>query len=68
MTITLPPDLADELARAERADGLSAQEIMLRAVRDYLWRRRFRKLADRLSAEAEAKGIQSDEDVFRRVS
>jgi hypothetical protein len=66
ITIELPEEMTDAFAEAVREEGVSAKNIVLTAVRNYLLIRRFRRLRERLTAETPDK--ISDQDVFNRVS
>jgi hypothetical protein len=68
ITLPLPLEIRNALEEATRAEGVSSEELVRRALRQYLFLRRFRRLADRLSAEAQNQGIFTDQDVFDRVS
>jgi metal-responsive CopG/Arc/MetJ family transcriptional regulator len=60
--------LTDELEAASREAGTSRSEIVREALRNYFMLREYRTLRAEFTAEAETKGIVTDEDVFDRVS
>jgi metal-responsive CopG/Arc/MetJ family transcriptional regulator len=68
VTVSLPSELTEELDAASREAGTSRSEIVREALRRYFMLREYRVLRAELVAEAEAKGIITDEDVFDRVS
>ncbi len=68
VTVSLPRDLTDELDAASREAGTSRSEIVREALRRYFMLREYRALRAEFTAEAEAKGIITDEDVFEKVS
>ncbi|MBA3584140.1 MAG: ribbon-helix-helix protein, CopG family [Gemmatimonadetes bacterium] len=68
ISISLPEEVRNELDEATRAEGLSRSDLVRRALRDYLFVRKFRRLREQTMAQARAKGIFTDEDVFDRVS
>jgi metal-responsive CopG/Arc/MetJ family transcriptional regulator len=68
ISISLPEDLKAELDRFTEAEGVSRSDLVREAVREYLFTRRLRVLRRRLMPYAEARGIYTDEDVFREVS
>jgi len=68
VTVSLPQALTEELDAASRDAGTSRSEIVREALRRYFMLREYRELRAELTAEAEAKGIITDEDVFERVS
>ena len=53
---------------AAQDEGVSPGELIDRAVREHVFLRHFRSLSERLAAQAKDQGVQSDEDVFERVS
>ena len=68
ISFSLPDDVATALDQAVRDEGISSNELIGKAVRQYIFLRKYRLLRDRLSSEARAQGIVSDQDVFDRVS
>ena len=68
MTISLPLDLRRELSRSAKKQHMSASEFVRDAVRRRLALDRFRSLRERAMAQARARGIYTDEDVFKIVS
>jgi predicted transcriptional regulator len=70
ITLELPDEVRFALEEATRAEGVSPGEIIGRALRSYLFVRRFRELrAETLVHMREAgQGDLTDEDVFRLVS
>ena len=70
ITIDLPDDVRSALDEASRTDGVPASEIVGRALRSYLFVRRFRELrAETLEhMRVTGQGDLTDEDVFRIVS
>jgi len=70
MSETLSIDLSEEtkaaLDDATREEGLSTNELVDLAIKDYLFIRRFRNLRERMIAEASE--TYTDQDVFDRVS
>lgn len=68
ITITLPPEVRTALDEVARQEGLTTQAFIGRAVRDQIFVHRFRLLRERLMAKAREQGIDTDEDIFNRVS
>ncbi|MEW6718157.1 MAG: CopG family transcriptional regulator [Chloroflexota bacterium] len=68
ITITLPSDVRDSLNKLVRKEGISADDFIYQAVREYLFIRQFRLLRERLNPKARARGVYTDQDVFDRVS
>lgn len=68
ISISLPAALKNELDEVIRAEGSSRSDVIGEAVREYLFARRVQALRHRLAPCAEARGVYTDEDVFRTVS
>ena len=68
ITVYLDPDVRTALDDASRQEGISAGELIGRAVKDHLFSRKFRSLRERLEAKARSQGVVTDQDVFDRVS
>lgn len=68
ISISLPPQVREELDEVTRTEGVSRSDLVREALRDYLFVRRFRRLRAELVPYAEAQGIHTDEDVFERLS
>lgn len=66
LTVELPDDVKATLGKAAREEGVSESVFAVRALQDYLFLRRFRKLRERLIAESER--VYTDEEVFELVS
>jgi Ribbon-helix-helix protein, copG family len=68
LTITLPPALKRGIARAAKGHGLTESEFVRRALQRQLWADAFEQTRQKLVPKARAKGIYTDEDVFKIVS
>jgi predicted transcriptional regulator len=68
VTIRLDPDLEEQLDELVRQSGRSRSEIVREALRRELLRMQFEQLRERVMPFAEARGLLTDEDVFRQVS
>jgi predicted transcriptional regulator len=68
VTIRLDPDLEKQLDEVVRESGRSRSEIIRDALRRELLRRQFEQLRERVMPFAEARGLLTDEDIFRQVS
>jgi metal-responsive CopG/Arc/MetJ family transcriptional regulator len=66
ITINLAEETASELAAATREEGLSAGEIVRKAIDDYLYARKFRRLRERMMSDLPES--YTDQDIFDRVS
>lgn len=66
LTVELPEDVKAMLGKAAREDGVSEKVLAVRALQDYLFLRRFRKLRTQMVSESEK--TYTDEEVFDLVS
>jgi hypothetical protein len=55
----------DEMRRRE---GASLNELVIKAIEEYLFAHQFRLLRERMVPKAQEQGIYTDQDVFERVS
>jgi len=68
LTISLPPETRKEIARAARSRKLSESEFVRRALQTQLWNDAFEESRRKLIPKARARGVYTDEDVFKLVS
>lgn len=68
VTLTLPSRLQSAVYEVAAQEGVLAQELVNRALENYLFLRQFRLLSERMIAKAETQGIYTDQDVFDLVS
>ena len=67
LSVSLPEALAHTLARVTREAHLTRSEIVKLALRDFLRRYELEGLRARLVPKARAKGLFTDDDVFRTI-
>lgn len=68
MTISLPPKLQREVAKAARRDQITLSEYVRKAIQDKLWEDAFDTSRRAALPRAQAQGIYTDEDVFKLIS
>jgi predicted transcriptional regulator len=68
VTISLPASLKKKLDQATRRGHVNRSDIVREALRQYFSLQEFRITREKALAEAEARGIFTDEDVFKEVS
>ena len=68
ITVSIPQELKRELDELTGREGLTRSDVVRESLKSFLTTRRFRQLRLKLTAEAKAKGIFTDQDVFDRVS
>jgi len=67
LTLRVPEDLDRALDRQSAALGISKSDLAREALRRYLRMAEFQALRDPFVASAQARGINTDEDVFRAL-
>lgn len=65
ITLRLPESLEKELARQSAASGVSKSDLAREALSRYLGVGQFRRLRRKLVPLAQARGVHTDDDVFR---
>lgn len=68
ITVDIPGEIKNALEEAILSEGVSSSELVSKALKQYLFLRRFRLLSERMTAKAQSQGIQIERDVFDRVS
>jgi predicted transcriptional regulator len=67
LTLRIPDELDKELELQSAATRLSKSDLAREALQRYLRATKFRTLRAQLIAQAQSKGIHTDEDVFRAL-
>jgi predicted transcriptional regulator len=67
-TISLPDQLQTELDEFAQERGLAPDDLVRNAIEDYIYFWRIRELRTRMTEEAKAQGLFTDEDVFKQIS
>jgi Arc/MetJ-type ribon-helix-helix transcriptional regulator len=68
LTISLPKRLRGDLEKMAKAEGVTSSEYVRRAIKADLFRRALRAARRKLVPQARARGIYTDEDIFKIVS
>ena len=66
ITLDLPANVETELAEITQQDGLTPNEVIAKALEDYLFVRKFRRLREKLQSQAEC--TYTDDEIFEMVS
>jgi metal-responsive CopG/Arc/MetJ family transcriptional regulator len=66
IVLELPERVQQALDEAVREEGQSPNELVVAALEDYLFIRKFRRLRERMLEQAEEK--YTDDDIFERIS
>ena len=64
ITFDIPGDIKLALDEAVRSEGISSNELVGRALKQYLFLRRFRLLSDRMTAKAQIRKESSPNRTF----
>jgi predicted transcriptional regulator len=65
ITLRVPDELDDALERQSNAAGVSKSDLAREALRRFLVVSEFQRLRAKLVRRAQARGIHTDDDVFR---
>jgi hypothetical protein len=68
ITLSLAADVKDSIEARSKIESISPNELIERAVLEYLLVRRFRSLREKMLKTADQQGGYSDEDIFQMVS
>jgi metal-responsive CopG/Arc/MetJ family transcriptional regulator len=68
LTVSLPATLRREMERAAASEHRNASEFVRDAIRTKLWQKALDDSREVLVPAARARGIYTDEDVFRAFS
>ncbi len=68
LTISLPSETRAQVSRAAKRRKLSESEFVRRALQTQLWQDAFEESRRKLGPRARAKGVYTDEDIFKLVS
>ncbi len=68
LTISLSQPLRKSVSRAAKGLGVTESEFVRRAVQQQLWDEAFEASRRILAPKARAKGVYTDEDVFKMIS
>ena len=66
--ISLPSSLRTRLDQMVETAQIARNDVVSEALRQYLQREEFQRLRRVMIPQAQAQGIYTDEDVFRRIS
>jgi hypothetical protein len=66
LVVELSDRVQEALVKATREEGLSPNELVMAALEDYLFIRKFRRLRERMLIQAPQP--YTDDDIFERVS
>ena len=68
ITVRLPKELQSQLKRVSREENVPISDLVRESLQRFLTVRRFRRLRNQTLPFAEARGLLTDEDVFRAMS
>lgn len=67
ITISLPEEMEAAVDEFIREEGISRSELIRESLHDYLYFRKLKKTRETMLRKAEARGVFTNEDVFRLV-
>mgnify|MGYP001327040755 CR=1 FL=1 len=68
LSVSLPEDLAKELNAFAKEMGRNKSDILKESLGLYLWDAKLRKAQKLFYSKAKAKGIITEEDMFKEIS
>jgi predicted transcriptional regulator len=68
MTISLSPEMMKEISRIAKAEGVSKSDVVRESLKRSLFIKNLNAIRDWAVPRAQAKGVYTDEDVFKIVS
>jgi len=68
LTVRITNKLERELENISRKERISVSDIVRRSLRRFLAVRRFHQLRAQILPFAEAQGLLTDEDIFKKIS
>ena len=68
ITVNLPQDIRFALEEALQQSKQSPNDVVCKALRNYLFIRKFKQLHEHMASKVQAQNIYTDEDVFDRIS
>ena len=68
VSISLPPWLKERLDQSVNGDQMNRSDIVREALKEYFTRKDLERIRQSMVPLAEARGIFTDDDVFREVS
>ncbi len=68
VTISLPEKISSDLKKIAQDEGLSKSQIVRNALQDYIFIKRFRALRGKMMTKAQARGVFTDDDIFKKIS
>jgi metal-responsive CopG/Arc/MetJ family transcriptional regulator len=68
ISVSFPEEMAKELDRVARESGRTKSDLIKEALREFLWEEQFTALRRTLTRKAKARGLVTDDDVFKAVS
>lgn len=67
LNIRIPDNLREELEALSRDEHVPFSSMVRESLREYVAVRRFRRLRGKVLPFAEARGLVTDEDVFKKL-
>jgi predicted transcriptional regulator len=68
VTVRIPDDLRKELQQISKAEAKPISDLVRESIQKYVAIYNFRRLRNTILPFAEARGILTDEDVFKTIS
>ena len=68
VTVSLPEKISSDLRKIAKDEGISKSQIIRNTLEDYILIKKFRSIRSKMMAKAQAQGVFTDDDVFKKIS
>ncbi|NOY10421.1 MAG: ribbon-helix-helix protein, CopG family [Spirochaetes bacterium] len=68
LTISIPENIEKEIDQFVKEENSSRSEVIRKAIMDYIYFKKLRKLREKMMLKAQSKKAYTDEDIFKTVS
>ena len=68
MTISITEELEKEINQLVKEENNSKSELIRRAIKDYIYFKKLKKLRETMMLKTDAQKVYTDEDIFKIVS
>jgi len=68
LTISITEELEKEINQLVKEENNSKSELIRRAIKDYIYFKKLKKLRETMMLKTDAQKVYTDEDIFKIVS
>lgn len=67
LTLSLPPEMAEQIKKFARAEGMTRSELFRKALREYMRKRKWERIREYGARKAAELGLRNEDDVERLI-